>query len=127
MNPAGAVKERRKTVRECGNVELPATSIYPFSHASILDNLSGGCSPGRRWVDEVEAARAVENALEVSRRFLDNYLQRRPNPGFHEMPAAGCAVWEAQDGVGMDLRVAVFECYVAGQHEDLALLIDRDI
>src|SRR5688572_27219401 len=60
-------------------------------------------------------------------RFGQHDFQSRPDASFEQMPAGGRAIRFAQHGMGMELRLAATQRYVADERKHLDLFIDGNL
>src|SRR4030095_9636308 len=72
-------------------------------------------------IDEGEARRRVEPALEVARRLLDDDLERRPHVALEQVAAVGAAVTAADDDVPVQLSLLAAEGNYAAQRDTFHL------
>lgn len=88
--------------------------------------------PAQAWLrlrsetDEGEAGSGVELLAEVLGTFGEDDLAGGADVGFLEVSPVGGAVGAADDDVGVDLRLSLFEGDVSDEGEELDLLVEGD-
>src|SRR5690606_38622146 len=69
----------------------------------------------------------VHLAPQVGRRLRHDYFERRPDDCLEDVAATGRAIRLADDGVGVDLRLALVDGDVPDEREDFDLLFDGNL
>jgi len=96
--------------------------IRPFGTVAYKPPLLGSASSGRQ-IDQRQAGFFIVDAAEMSARFEDDHLKRRPDPPFQEMAAMSGAVGFANHHMRVKHWFAILFDDVASKGEDFDLFI----
>ena len=99
----------------------PAAAPYPGSSASTSEYRTSGAR-----IDQRQPGLVVVHLPQMTRRFGEDHLKRRPDGRLQDVTATRRALGRPHHDMRVNLRRAVLERHVADEREHLDLLPDRD-